>query len=115
MFLVTTLKEMGEIETDLMDNYVTFVAGIFRSVRFGASSAHAKANLVRFNYFVEKQAIILNPDGRYKINFDKMKDAVISLSGLILTMQGDGDYNKVKDMIEKMGIIGSSCKRTSTV
>jgi hypothetical protein len=106
LFLVTTLKEMGEIETDLMDNYVTFVAGIFRSVRFGASSAHAKANLVRFNYFVEKQAIILNPDGRYKINFDKMKDAVISLSGLILTMQGDGDYNKVKDMIEKMGIIG---------
>lgn len=36
-----------------MDNYVTFMAGIFRSVRFGAASAHGKANMLTFAHFGE--------------------------------------------------------------
>ncbi|HCY01344.1 MAG TPA: Zn-dependent hydrolase, partial [Bacteroidales bacterium] len=57
LFMVTKLAEMGELgEKDLMDNYVTFMTGIFRSVRFGAASAHGKANMVRFYYFQEKGA-----------------------------------------------------------
>ena len=46
LFCVTKLAEWGVLENkDLMDNYVTFIAGIFRSVRFGAASAHGKANI----------------------------------------------------------------------
>ena len=56
LYMVRKLQEEGEIEADLMDNYVTFLAGIFRSIRFGTSSAHGTANLVRFNFFQEQGA-----------------------------------------------------------
>jgi hypothetical protein len=106
IFLITTLKEMNEIETDLMDNYVTFLAGIFRSIRFGASSAHGKANLIRFNYFKEKGAFTADKKGRYSVNFDNMQDAVNSLSELIISIQGDGDYQRAAGLVEKYGIMG---------
>ena len=57
LYMIKSLYEKGEIkEGELMDYYVTFVAGIFRSVRFGASSAHGRANMVRFNYFQDRGA-----------------------------------------------------------
>jgi len=111
LFLVTKLKEMGEIETDLMDNYTTFLAGIFRSVRFGAASAHGKANLVRYNYFKEKEAFSINEDGTYKVNFEKMQAAMNSLSELILKIQGDGDYNAAKALITEKAIIDASLQK----
>ncbi|MBN2610611.1 MAG: Zn-dependent hydrolase [Bacteroidales bacterium] len=103
LFLVTKLKEMNEIETDLMNNYTTFLAGIFRSIRFGASSAHGRANLIRYNYFKEKEAFTIDNNGMYTVNFDKMQGAVNSLSETILTLQGDGDYEKAAAFIEKYG------------
>ncbi len=106
LYLVGALKEMNEIETDLMDNYTTFLAGIFRSIRFGASSAHGKANLIRFNYFKEKGAFTVDSDGRYSVNFDIMQDAINSLSELIISIQGDGDYQRAAEMVEKYGIMG---------
>jgi len=106
LFLVTKLTEMGELgEKELMDNYVTFMAGIFRSVRFGASSAHGKANMIRFNYFDKKGAFSKNEDGYYVVNFDKMKEAMNSLANEILVIQGNGDYEAAKKMIEELGII----------
>lgn len=107
LFFVYKLHEMGEYkDKDLMDNYVTFMAGLFRSIRFGASSAHGKANMVRFNYFMEKEAFTRNEaTGTYKVDFDKMTEAMNSLATEILTIQGDGNYAKAKDMIDNMGII----------
>lgn len=106
LYLVTKLYEMGELtEGELMDNYVTFVTGIFRSCRFGAASAHGKANMVRFYYFLDKGAISRNEKGMYSINFEKMKDAVESSVKEILTMQGNGDYELAKSIIEKDGHI----------
>ena len=94
-------------EGTLKDYYTTFLTGIFRSVRFGASSAHGKANMVRFNYFAEKQAFTRNKQGLYSINVRKMTAAIDSLSELILTLQGDGDYNGVDKLVAEMGIIKS--------
>jgi hypothetical protein len=106
LFLVTKLHEMGEFtETRLMDNYVTFMAGIFRSVRFGAASAHGKANMVRFNYFQEKGAFAKNDNGKYAIDFEKMKAASADLTQLILKLQGDGDYEAAINLITEMGVI----------
>jgi hypothetical protein len=101
LYMVTKLKEMGELDVDLMDNYVTFMAGIFRSVRFGGASAHGKANLIRYNYFKEKEAFVKNEDGTYTVNFDKMQEAMSSMSELILKLQGDGDYEGVTKLVHK--------------
>jgi len=107
LFFVTQLTQMGEFpDKTLMDNYVTFMAGIFRSIRFGASSAHGKANMVRFNYFMEQGAFTRDETtGTYRIDFDKMKEAMNSLAGEIITIQGNGNYEKAKQMIDELGII----------
>ncbi|MEZ5082375.1 MAG: hypothetical protein R2750_02815 [Bacteroidales bacterium] len=108
LYLVTKLHEMGEFtETDLMDNYVTFMAGIFRSVRFGAASAHGKANMVRFNYFLEKGAFRTNETGKYVVDMEKMIEASEQLTQMILKIQGDGDYEAAKILIAEQGIIKS--------
>jgi hypothetical protein len=98
---------MGELSNkDLMDNFVTFMAGIFRSVRFGAASAHGKANMLHFYYLSEKGAFSRNPEtGLYSVDFEKMKAAMLSLSNDILTIQGDGNYDAAKKLIEEKGFI----------
>jgi len=106
LYLVTRLHEMGEFkDTELMDNYVTFMAGFFRSVRFGASSAHGKANMLSFNFFREQGAFQLGEDGTYSIDLEKMMDASKKLAGLILKAQGDGNYEYVKNWVATEGVI----------
>ena len=106
LYLVTKLYEMGELtEGEVMDNYVTFFAGIFRSSRFGAASSHGKANMMRFNYFEEKGAFTQNEDGTYTVNFDPMYDAMISLMQKILLIQGNGDYEAAKQWVEEATMI----------
>lgn len=106
LYMVQSLLGKGEItEGTLEDYYVTFMAGIFRSVRFGASSAHGKANMIRFNYFATMGAFDRNEDGLYSVNMDKMSEAVSSLSELILTLQGNGDYDGVAELVADKGII----------
>ncbi|MDP4587043.1 MAG: Zn-dependent hydrolase, partial [Flavobacteriales bacterium] len=109
LWMVTQLFEKGEIQDgEVMDNYVTFLAGIFRSVRFGASSAHGKANMLRFNYFKEQGAFEYNENtAQYSVNFDKMQAAVNSLSALILQLQGEGDYEAVVNLMNEKGQIDS--------
>jgi len=107
LYMVKRLREKGEItEGELMDNYVTFLAGIFRSVRFGASSAHGRANMIRFNYFSEAGAFSRNDDGTYRVNFVDLENAVESLSNKLLVLQGDGDYQQVSDFVASMGNVG---------
>jgi hypothetical protein len=107
LYMVSKLMESGDItEGKLMDNYVTFLAGIFRSVRFGASSAHGKANMVRFNFFKELGAFSRHEKtGLYRVNFDAMTVAMNELSKLILTLQGDGNYQGAVDLLATKGVI----------
>ena len=101
LYLVDKLANMGELKVDLMDNYVTFMTSIFRSIRFGASSAHGKANLIRYNYFLERGAFSRNEAGLYTIDFDKMKEASTALTIDILEVQGNGDYEAAKAFVDK--------------
>ncbi len=106
LYLVTKLAEMGEYtNTTMEDNYTTFMAGIFRSVRFGAASAHGKANMLTFNYFQNEGAFVRDEQGKYAIDFEKMKVAVEKLAGDILQHQGNGDYEATKAWIGEMTVI----------
>ncbi|MGH8033778.1 MAG: dipeptidyl-peptidase 3 family protein, partial [Lysobacterales bacterium] len=82
LYMNQKLREKGEItEGELMDDYVTFLAGIFRSVRFGASSAHGQANLIRFNFFAQAGAFSRDEaSGKYHINVPQFEQAVEDLS-----------------------------------
>lgn len=107
LYMITQLFDKKVLqEGELMDYYVTFMAGIFRSVRFGAASAHGQANMIRFNYFMEQGAFMRDAKtGLYKVDFEKMKKAMISLSAIILKLQGDGDLEGVKKLIDEKGKI----------
>lgn len=107
LWMVSKLYEWDEMnEGELMDNYVTFLAGIFRSVRFGASSAHGKANMLRFNYFNEMGAFEKDPTtGKYKVDMAKMTEAMTGLSAMILQIQGDGDYDGLTKLMGEKGMI----------
>ncbi len=106
LYMIRQLLKKGAItEGQLEDYYTTFLAGIFRSVRFGASSAHGKANMVRFNYFAEQGAFSRNEQGEYSVNMDKMTKAIDSLSALILEIQGNGDYQGVDKLVKESGVI----------
>jgi hypothetical protein len=112
LYIVTHLAETGELEDkNLMTNYVTFMAGIFRSVRFGAASAHGTANMIRFNYFLEKEAFKRDENtGTYIVDFEKMSQAMNELSQELLVIQGNGDYEQAKKMTINLGIINSDLR-----
>ena len=107
LYMITELHKAGELgDADLRDFYVTFMAGIFRSVRFGAASAHGKANMVRFNFFLDEGAFVRDGEtGRYSVDFERMGTAIEKLSRLILTLQGDGDYEGAKELTDSKGVI----------
>lgn len=108
LYMIQKLREKGEItEGELMDDYVTFLAGIFRSVRFGASSAHGVANMIRFNFFEQAGAFSRDAaSGSYRVNVTEFEQAVRDLSERILTLQGDGDYAGVDALVAEMGKVG---------
>ena len=108
IYMITKLHDKGELkDAELMDYYVTFLASIFRSVRFGASSAHGKANMVRFNYFKDMGAFTQNENGRYKVDEAKFREAIDALSNDILVLQGDGDYEGTGKLLNETGQIDS--------
>ncbi len=114
LYMVEKLHKLGELEEgEMMDYYTTFMAGIFRSVRFGSSSAHGVANLLRFNYFSEQGAFSYDEaTGHYSVNAEKMSAAVASLSEKILTHQGSGDYAGVKQWFEDKGHINQQLEKS---
>jgi hypothetical protein len=120
LYMVDALARQGELdggepgepdvqagaEDRLMDSYVTFLAGILRSVRFGAADAHGKANMLRFNYFADAGAFNRDAEsGKYRVDFEKMREAMNSLSAKLLTVQGDGDYAEAGRMTDTLGVI----------
>jgi hypothetical protein len=106
LYMITQLHNKGELDGDLKDYYTTFMAGIFRSIRFGAASAHGTANMIRFSFFKEKGAFERDAaTNTYRVNFDKMGQAMNELSQMILTLQGDGDYQGVASLVNTQGKI----------
>lgn len=105
LYMVTGLLKKGELQGDIKEYYTTFMAGILRSVRFGVSEAHGKANMQCFNYFKEKGAFERTSKGTYKVDFDKFAIAMNDLSAFIITLQGNGDKAAVEKAQKTMAII----------
>jgi len=111
LYMVTGLLKKGELGGDIRQYYTTYMAGILRSVRFGAASAHGKANMQCFNFFKENGAFIRSESGLYKVDFTKFEEAMNKLSRMILTLQGDGDKAAVEKMQNEKAIITSELQQ----
>jgi hypothetical protein len=107
LFMVKELAKRGELDdSELRDNYVTFLASIFRSVRFGAADAHGRANLMQLSFLEEKGACLYDPETKtYRVELEKMEPAVRELASVILKLQGDGDYEGLQRFHEKYQVV----------
>lgn len=107
LYMISRLAARGELErTDLLDYYVTYLTGIFRSVRFGASSAHGVANLIAFHHLRQTQAVTRDEaTGAWRVDTGRMQNAIEDLAGRILRLQGDGDYQAAANFVKETGIL----------
>ena len=119
LYMVTQLFDKKELEGTLDDYYVTFVASVFRSVRFGAASAHGKANMITFNTLLQRGAISVEEKGKpqadggaekrwYKVDVEKMRQVISDLAAELLILQGNGDATAVKNVLRDRGVIDAS-------
>ena len=90
--------------------YVTYLAGLFRSIRFGAEEAHGKANIAQMVYLKEKGALGRNDKGQWVVHFDKFQDAVASLAKTILELQAEGNYDGAQTFLTKYGALTDDIK-----
>ncbi len=110
LHMIQQLHRRGEIAGDLNAYYVTFMAGIFRSVRFGAASAHGRANMIRFNFFQQQGAFSRGSDGKYRVHPEKFAEATRALAARLLTIQGNGDQEAARLLVQRMGQMPTQLK-----
>ncbi len=106
LYMVQKLIEKGEITNiTVEDAYTTFIAGLFRSIRFGSADAHGQANMMCFNFFEKEGAFVRGNNGKYHVDLEKAKTAMANWAALILKVEGEGDldyatnYNKENSKI----------------
>ena len=108
-FLSQWLHERGELSTDeLEETYATMVAGFYRSLRFGISQAHARANAVQLNFFMECGAVTISPDGLFDYDASKLAKAVPELVNRIMTLEYEGNRDNAAAFLDKYGTLQES-------
>jgi len=91
--------------------YSTFLASMFRSLRFGINEAHGRGVAIQLNHFLDSGAVRVGADGRFEVAADAMRSAVTSLTSAIMTLQAEGSYDRARAMIEPLGIIRPEVQR----
>ncbi len=113
LYMVQKLNEKGELQgEDIHGNYVSFLAGLFRSVRFGGGDSHGRANIAAFNFLQQQGAFTRDSaTNKYRVDYDKFQAGMNALSEKILTLQGNGDYDGVGAFQEQYGKITPELQR----
>ena len=90
----------------------TYIAGLYRSIRFGAEEAHGKANIIQLNFLREKGAVVLQEDGKFNINEDIFFASAGELAKLVLTIEAEGDYEAAGEILKTYGQMTPEIKNT---
>ncbi|HLF20121.1 MAG TPA: hypothetical protein VI704_04990, partial [Bacteroidota bacterium] len=107
LFLLQYLIDKGELEQSFEKKmYATYLAGTFRSIRFGIKEAHGKGMALQFNYLLDEQAFTYDEKTeKFGVDFDKIKDGMKKLASEIMTIQAEGSYDKAKTMLDKYAVM----------
>jgi len=113
LYMIQKLNEQGELKgEDIRGNYVSFLASLFRSVRFGGADAHGRANIAAFNFLQQQGAFTRDSaTNKYRVDFAKFQAGMNALSEKILTLQGNGDYEGVGAFQQQYGTITPALQR----
>jgi hypothetical protein len=100
------LIDRGKLDAGFQETmYVTFLASIFRSLRFGINEAHGRGVAIQLNYFLDHGGVTVAADGTFAVNPARIKQCVTDLTHDIMTLQATADYAAAKQMIERLGVI----------
>src|SRR5687767_5142392 len=106
LFALQFLVDRGKLDAALGETmYTTYLASMFRSIRFGINEAHGRGVAIQMNYFLDNGGVVANADGTFAVNPARIKENVSGLTRDIMTMQAMGDYAAAKAMLEKMGVV----------
>jgi hypothetical protein len=106
LFALQYLVDRGKLDKQLQETmYRTYVASMFRSIRFGLTEAHGRGVALQLNYFLDNGGVTVAQDGTFAVDAAKIRQNVIDLTRDIMTMQAVGDYAAAKQMIEKLAVV----------
>ena len=106
LFALQFLVDRGKLDAGFNDTmYRTYLASMFRSIRFGINEAHGRGVVVQLNYFLDNGGVTVAGDGTFAVNAERIRQNVIDLTRDIMTMQALGDYAAAQQMIEKLAVI----------
>ena len=106
LFAIQHMIDKGVMPRSLEASlYTTYLASAFRSIRFGVNEAHGRGIAIQLNYLLDQRGFVLNGDGTFSVNKDRVKEGVAGLTRDIMTIQADGDYAAAKELGERMGVV----------
>ena len=106
LFALQFLVDRGTLDKKFEQTmYTTYLASMFRSIRFGINEAHGRGVAIQLNYFLDHGGVVVNADGTFQVDASKIKQNVIDLTRDIMTMQAMGDYAAGKALIERLGVV----------
>ena len=105
-YLTHWLYQRGELNhQDLEETYATMIAGFFRSMRFGLTQAHAQANAIQLNFFMEQGAIFCDEQGKFDYHLEKLPQAVSKLVETVMNIEYEGNRDKAQEFLKKYAIL----------
>jgi hypothetical protein len=106
LFAIQHMIDKGVMPKSLEQSlYTTFLASAFRSIRFGVNEAHGKGIAIQLNSLLDQRGFVVNGDGTFAVNKDRVKEGVAGLTRDIMTIQAEGDYAAAKALGDKMGVV----------
>src|SRR5688500_15037949 len=112
LWALERLASQNAIDPNIAKNmYVTFLASMFRSIRFGVNEAHGRGIAIQLNWMLDNGAIRVAPDGTFSVDETKIRDAVAKLTGEFLTMEAEGNYDRAADYVKRLGVVRPEVQR----
>lgn len=114
VYNVPLLMDKGWIPAEKeKEIYTTYLAGMFRSIRFGAHEAHGLGTLIQFNFLREKKAFVFDEGSeKFHVDMNKIREAVQELAQKLLILEGDGNYENVVKFIDRYGKVDETTQKT---
>jgi hypothetical protein len=112
LFALQFLVDRGKLDKKFEQTmYPTYLASMFRSIRFGVNEAHGRGVAIQMNYFLDNGGVTAAPDGTFAVNPARIKENIIDLTRELMTMEAVGGYVDARQMIAKMAVVRPSVQR----
>jgi hypothetical protein len=106
LFALQYLVDRGKLDKAFDETmYLTYLASMFRSIRFGINEAHGRGVAIQLNYFLDNGGVTVASDGTFAVNPQRIRQNVIDLTRDIMTLQAVGDYAAANDLIARLAVV----------